>query len=65
MDQKEGGGGPTRGFSLYVAQNFLEEDVMMFWGGGWEYHENNGRCGDSKMDWYNINYRGRRLHRYL
>ena len=59
------GGGPTWGFGLYVDRAFLEEAVLLFWGGSWEDREDNGGYGINKTDRYNITYRGRRRRSYF
>ena len=38
---------------------------MLFWGSGWDDHENNGGYGVNNMDQYNITYRGRRRRSYF
>ena len=58
------GGGPKRGFGLYVDRDFLEEAVLLFWGDGLEDHENNNGYGVNDTDRYSITYRGRRRHSY-
>ena len=37
---------------------------MLFWGGGWEYRENNDGYSVNNMDQYNITYRGKRCRSY-
>ena len=56
---------PTQVFGLYVDQDFLNEAVMLFWGGGWEDRENNDGYSVNNTDQYNITYRGKRRHSYF
>ena len=49
--QKKGEGySPTWGFGLYMDRNFLEEAVLLLWGGGSEDCENNGGYGVNNTD---------------
>ena len=48
-----------------MEQDFLEEDMMLLWGSGWEDRENNGGYVVNNTDRYNITYRDRRCRRYF